>query len=230
VPPLPPAQARHPPGPCPRARTPQAGAASKPVHTPGRGSGRAHTGLPAPRRHPTGTPKARAKGRANPAEAVRRWTAPAFPEVVAATAQLPDPSAFDGELIVWESDRLAISRLQDRLRRRGAAAARVGQEWPAHFVAFDLLRLSGTDTTGWSCRRRRAALDQSRGRRCRGWARRGCCARRPPPRRPCASGCADLGERVRAEPSRCHALTPRRTGPPPDGWRRRWIGRPSDRP
>jgi ATP-dependent DNA ligase len=107
-------------------------------------------------------------------------TAPAFPEAVAATAQLPDPSAFDGELIVWESGRLAISRLQDRLRRRGAA--RAGQECPAHFVAFDLLRLSGTDTTGWSCRRRRAALDQSRGRRCRGWARRGCCARRPPPR------------------------------------------------
>ncbi|GCB53161.1 ATP-dependent DNA ligase ligC [Streptomyces sp. NL15-2K] len=29
---------------------------------------------------------------------------------------------------------------------------------PAHFVAFDLLRLSGTDTTSWPYRRRRAAL------------------------------------------------------------------------
>ncbi|MEU8992884.1 hypothetical protein AB0C98_42005 [Streptomyces sp. NPDC048558] len=41
-------------------------------------------------------------------------------------------------------------------RRRGGP---VGGEWPAHFVAFDLLRLSGTDTTGWPYRRRRAALE-----------------------------------------------------------------------
>ncbi|MEU2565060.1 hypothetical protein ABZ626_37905 [Streptomyces longispororuber] len=86
--------------------------------------------------------------------------APAFPEIVAAAAQLPDASALDGELIVWESGRLAFERLQDRLRRRGAAAARAAEEWPAHFVAFDLLRLSGTSTTGWSYRRRRAALEQ----------------------------------------------------------------------
>jgi ATP-dependent DNA ligase len=38
--------------------------------------------------------------------------------------------------------------------RRGAA-----EEWPVHFVAFDLLRLSGTDTTGWPYRRRRATLE-----------------------------------------------------------------------
>ncbi|WP_229925604.1 ATP-dependent DNA ligase [Streptomyces longispororuber] len=86
--------------------------------------------------------------------------APAFPEIVAAAAQLPDASALDGELIVWESGRLAFERLQDRLRRRGAAAARAAEQWPAHFVAFDLLRLSGTSTTGWSYRRRRAALEQ----------------------------------------------------------------------
>ncbi|MER5662709.1 ATP-dependent DNA ligase [Streptomyces mirabilis] len=42
---------------------------------------------------------------------------------------------------------------------RGAGAARAAEEWPAHFVAFDLLRLSGTDTTGWPYRRRRAALE-----------------------------------------------------------------------
>lgn len=45
-----------------------------------------------------------------------------------------------------------------RLARRGAGAARAAEEWPAHFVAFDLLRLSGTETTGWPYRRRRAAL------------------------------------------------------------------------
>ncbi|WP_329374895.1 ATP-dependent DNA ligase [Streptomyces sp. NBC_01483] len=47
-------------------------------------------------------------------------------------------------------------RSQNRLARRGAGSA---EEWPAHFVAFDLLRLSGTDTTGWPYQRRRTALE-----------------------------------------------------------------------
>jgi ATP-dependent DNA ligase len=55
--------------------------------------------------------------------------------------------------------RLAFEQLQIRLQRRGAGAARAADEWPAHFVAFDLLRLSGTDTTSWPYRRRRAALE-----------------------------------------------------------------------
>ncbi|WP_256098674.1 ATP-dependent DNA ligase [Streptomyces agglomeratus] len=86
--------------------------------------------------------------------------APAFPEIVAGAAQLPDATALDGELIVWDAaGRLAFERLQDRLARRGASAARAASEWPAHFVAFDLLRLSGTDTTVWPYQRRRAALE-----------------------------------------------------------------------
>jgi ATP-dependent DNA ligase len=51
----------------------------------------------------------------------RRGTdlAPAFPEIVAGTARLPDKTALDGELVVWSEKRLAFERLQDRLRRRG---------------------------------------------------------------------------------------------------------------
>ncbi|MER5926560.1 hypothetical protein [Streptomyces mirabilis] len=92
----------------------------------------------------------------------RRGTdmAPAFPEVVAGAAQLPDATALDGELVVWDAaGRLTFERLQNRLARRGAGAARAAEKWPTHFVAFDLLRLSGTDTTGWPYRRRRAALE-----------------------------------------------------------------------
>ncbi|MCL7429788.1 ATP-dependent DNA ligase [Streptomyces sp. YS415] len=92
----------------------------------------------------------------------RRGTemAASFPEVVAGAVQLPDATAIDGELVVWDATgRLAFERLQNRLARRGAAAARAAAEWPAHFVAFDLLRLSGTDTTRWPYRRRRAALE-----------------------------------------------------------------------
>lgn len=66
----------------------------------------------------------------------------------------------NSELVVWDAaGRLAFERLQNRLARRGAGAARAAEEWPAHFVAFDLLRLSGTDTNSWPYQRRRAALE-----------------------------------------------------------------------
>jgi ATP-dependent DNA ligase len=66
----------------------------------------------------------------------------------------------NGELVVRDAaGRLAFERLQNRLAQRGAGATRAAEEWPAHFVAFDLLRLSGTDTTGWPYRRRRATLE-----------------------------------------------------------------------
>ncbi|MEU9671282.1 hypothetical protein AB0E25_38190 [Streptomyces bobili] len=64
--------------------------------------------------------------------------------------QLPDDTALDGELVVWEADRLAFERLQQRLPRHGIAAATAAAQWPAHFVAFDVLRLAGTDTTAFS--------------------------------------------------------------------------------
>ncbi|WP_435845729.1 ATP-dependent DNA ligase [Streptomyces griseofuscus] len=85
--------------------------------------------------------------------------APAFPEIRAAAAHLPDATALDGELVVWEAGRLAFERLQERARRRGAGAARLAQAQPAHFVAFDLLRLAGTSTMGWPYTRRREALE-----------------------------------------------------------------------
>ncbi|MET8582225.1 ATP-dependent DNA ligase [Streptomyces collinus] len=85
---------------------------------------------------------------------------PAFPELRAGAAQLPDATALDGELVVWDAaGRLAFERLQGRLQSRGAGALRLAEQWPAHFVAFDLLRLSGTDTAGWSYRRRWTALE-----------------------------------------------------------------------
>ncbi|MFF4442423.1 ATP-dependent DNA ligase [Streptomyces sp. NPDC001621] len=85
---------------------------------------------------------------------------PAFPELRSGAAQLPDATALDGELVAWDAaGRLAFERLQGRLQRRGAGALRLAEQWPAHFVAFDLLRVSGTDTTRWSYRRRRSALE-----------------------------------------------------------------------
>ncbi|MGW6523210.1 ATP-dependent DNA ligase [Streptomyces sp. NPDC054962] len=85
---------------------------------------------------------------------------PSFPEIQTAAAQLPGDTGLDGELVVWEEGRLAIERLQQRLPRRGSAAAEDATRWPAHFVVFDVLRLAGTDTTSWSYRRRRTALEE----------------------------------------------------------------------
>jgi ATP-dependent DNA ligase len=83
-----------------------------------------------------------------------------FPEIrTAALAQLPADTGLDGELVVWESDRLAFERLQQRLARRGDGAAQAGREWPAHYVVFDLVHEGGTDLTGWPYERRRAALE-----------------------------------------------------------------------
>jgi ATP-dependent DNA ligase len=86
----------------------------------------------------------------------------AFPEIRdAALAQLPDDTGLDGELVVWEADRLAFERLQQRLaRRRGAGALKAARTWPAHYVVFDVLRLHGADLTAWSYTRHRTALEE----------------------------------------------------------------------
>ncbi|MGW5505945.1 ATP-dependent DNA ligase [Streptomyces rochei] len=85
----------------------------------------------------------------------------AFPEIAdAALAQLPGDTGLDGELVVWEGERLAFERLQQRLaRRRGAGAAAAARTWPAHLVVFDVVRLAGADLTPWPYARRRAALE-----------------------------------------------------------------------
>ncbi|MFD7438360.1 hypothetical protein [Streptomyces sp. NPDC059861] len=83
-----------------------------------------------------------------------------FPEIrTAALAQLPADTGLDGELVVWESGRLAFERLQQCLTRRGAGAAKAGQEWSAHYVVFDLVH-AGADLTGRPYARRRAALEE----------------------------------------------------------------------
>ncbi|MFF4398555.1 hypothetical protein [Streptomyces sp. NPDC001480] len=40
--------------------------------------------------------------------------------------------------MVWEQDRLAFERLQQRPARRGAGAAQAALQWPARYAVFDL--------------------------------------------------------------------------------------------
>jgi hypothetical protein len=83
----------------------------------------------------------------------------AFPEIEEAVRLLPDDTAVDCELIVWEACRLAFERLQQHLHHRSAGAAHTAVEFPAHLVAFGLLRLCGQDLTGHPFSERYAALE-----------------------------------------------------------------------
>ncbi|MEU4467437.1 hypothetical protein AB0G20_27770 [Streptomyces sp. NPDC024017] len=88
-------------------------------------------------------------------------------------------TGLDGERVVWERDRLAFERLQQRLARRGAGAAEAARQWPAHYVVFDLLH-ADADLIDWPYERRRAALEALFADH--GLAAPMTCARRPPTR------------------------------------------------
>jgi ATP-dependent DNA ligase len=82
----------------------------------------------------------------------------------AAIAQLPPGTVLDGEVVVWNGDRLDFGLLQ---RRMGTTASRLGPIMTAHpasYVAFDLLAASGRDLRGERWRDRRAALEDLAGR------------------------------------------------------------------
>jgi ATP-dependent DNA ligase len=75
-------------------------------------------------------------------------------------AQLPPGTVLDGEVVVWNGERLDFGLLQ---RRMVTAASRIGPlvaTHPASYVAFDLLAGGGTDLRGRPLRRRRAELDR----------------------------------------------------------------------
>ncbi|MEU9438149.1 hypothetical protein [Streptomyces sp. NPDC048252] len=83
----------------------------------------------------------------------------AFPEITEAVRQLRGNTALDCELVLWEGSRLAFERLQQRMRRPGAAAARAAAEFPAHLVTFDVLRHAGQDLTRRPFAERQTALE-----------------------------------------------------------------------
>jgi ATP-dependent DNA ligase len=83
-----------------------------------------------------------------------------FPDLVNAAADLPDGLVFDGELIVWAEDQMSFEALQRRAVSGGRTAARLAQEMPAHFIAFDLLQLDGQELLHVPYGERRARLEQ----------------------------------------------------------------------
>ena len=84
-----------------------------------------------------------------------------FPELERALAQqLPKGCVVDGEIVVVGANGLDFDALQQRLHPAASRVARLAQETPAAFVAFDLLAAGGRSTMSLPQAERHARLER----------------------------------------------------------------------
>ncbi|MEY3544957.1 MAG: hypothetical protein RLZZ247_1114 [Cyanobacteriota bacterium] len=86
----------------------------------------------------------------------------AFPELIALAEQLPQGTALDGEVIVWDGDAEtpeSFASLQRRLGRK-APSRSLQRDCPAAFVAYDLLEHEGHDLREMPLQQRRKRLEE----------------------------------------------------------------------
>jgi len=82
-----------------------------------------------------------------------------FPELVADLAEaLPPRCVVDGEIVVPGPRGLEWDRLSQRIHPAASRIARLGGEWPAWYIAFDLLADGDVDLRGMPLAERRALL------------------------------------------------------------------------
>jgi DNA ligase-1 len=82
----------------------------------------------------------------------------AFPELIAASENLPDGCVLDGEVLAWkDGELLGFQSLSRRAGRRRVTAKQL-REIPCVFVAYDLLELDGCDLRELPLSRRREQL------------------------------------------------------------------------
>jgi ATP-dependent DNA ligase len=85
-----------------------------------------------------------------------------FPELHDALAlALPPGCAIDGEIVIATAHGLDFDALQMRLHPAASRIAKLAQQTPSSFVAFDLLALDGADMREQPLRERRAALERA---------------------------------------------------------------------
>jgi ATP-dependent DNA ligase len=83
----------------------------------------------------------------------------AFPDIATAVGQqVPPGTILDGELVVWDGDRLNFGQLHRRMVSP-AQASRLAKQRPASFVAFDVLAVGGRTLADEPLRNRRRALE-----------------------------------------------------------------------
>jgi ATP-dependent DNA ligase len=84
-----------------------------------------------------------------------------FPELVQALdAALPKGCVLDGEIVVASPQGLDFDALQQRIHPAASRVARLAQETPSSFVAFDLLAAGGRSTMALPQAERRARLER----------------------------------------------------------------------
>jgi DNA ligase-1 len=83
-----------------------------------------------------------------------------FPELAALAAHLPDGMVIDGEIVVWNDDRVQpFALLQQRIGRKTLNASLLAKV-PVAMIAYDLLEAGGNDKRRLSQSERRAALER----------------------------------------------------------------------
>jgi len=83
-----------------------------------------------------------------------------FPELAAAARALPEGTVVDGEILAWDNGRpLGFALLQRRIGRK-REEARLFDEVPLAFLAYDLLELGGVDIRGRPLSDRRGELER----------------------------------------------------------------------
>jgi len=84
-----------------------------------------------------------------------------FPDIAAAAlAQLPAGTVLDGEVVIWNVNRLDFGLLQRRMVTAPGRIPSLVAATPANYVAFDLLAAGGADLRGQRLSRRRAELER----------------------------------------------------------------------
>ncbi len=81
-----------------------------------------------------------------------------FPEVAERAADLPPGVVLDGELLAWDEGVLPFASLQRRLGRK-RVSAKLREEVPVIFLAYDLLELDGVDQRELPLAQRRQRLE-----------------------------------------------------------------------
>ncbi|MEL6868186.1 MAG: ATP-dependent DNA ligase [Pseudomonadota bacterium] len=83
-----------------------------------------------------------------------------FPEIVQASAELPDGTVIDGELLAWrDAAPMSFAAMQRRIGRKKPGRKTLS-DFPVVLQAYDLLELAGDDIRDWPLRERRRALEQ----------------------------------------------------------------------
>lgn len=83
-----------------------------------------------------------------------------FPDMAAvATAQVTPGTVLDGELVIWNGDRLDFDLLQQRLVNPAKRAGTLASRRPATYMAFDVLGYDWEDLRSQPLRTRRLTLE-----------------------------------------------------------------------